>query len=104
MNDFANKKWNVFDSIIYKVETAFLQIKNGWKDSKEELPDTEEMIVAATKQLRQENEQLKRKLYPGYIVVEDDRYFCPDCGEPIELEQLKKFCPECGKRILKKVR
>ena len=101
MNDFVTKKWNVVDSIIYKVETALLQIKNGWKDSKEELPDPEEMIDAATEQLRQENEQLKSKMYyPGHLIIEDELYLCPDCREPIEPEQIKKFCPECGKRII----
>lgn len=101
MNNIAIKKWNLLDTIIYKVETCMNQIRKGIKESKEDIPDPEEMIVAATEQLQQENDQLKKKFYPGEIIVESDGYYCPDCHEQLSQELIKKkFCPECGKRIV----
>lgn len=91
-------RWNALDSFIYKIESGVTRLLNAVKDGQEELPDPEEMILAATEQLQQENEQLKKKTYPGKIIVENDGYYCPDCHE--RLSQIKKFCPECGKRIV----
>lgn len=94
-------KWNLLDAIIYKIESAVIKLSNAVRESKDELPDPEEMILAATEQLQRENEQLKKRFYPGEIIVESDCYYCPDCHEQLSQELIKKkFCPECGKRII----
>ena len=86
-------KWNLFDSFLYKVECIITK-----------LLDPEEMIIAATKYLKDENDQLKRKEYPGTLKSENGKYFCPDCQTEIpDLfidEYHTKYCPECGKRIM----
>ncbi len=41
-------EWNIFDSMIYKTENIVTKITSGIKDSKDELPDAEEMITATT--------------------------------------------------------
>lgn len=92
------KEWTKLDQIIYKIEE---KIKDLQERNTE--PDVETMIMAETEHLHQENEQLKRKQYPGMLLKQDEQYLCPDCGEIIELELImkkKKFCPECGKRIM----
>lgn len=101
MNNIFVNKWNMLDTLIYKVESCMAQLKLGLKDNKDEFPDPEEIIEAATEQLRHENDELRRKQYPGKIRKEGNQYFCPDCNAPLSPELIrKKFCPECGKRIV----
>lgn len=100
-NNLVLKKWNILDTFIYKFEKLMSEIRKGLYDSKEDIPDPEEIIAAATEQLQHENEALKKRIYPGNIIVEGDHYYCPVCHEelsPILIK--KKFCPECGKRIV----
>ena len=42
-------KWNIIDSAIFSTEQFISKLVTGVKDSKDELPDPEEMIQAATK-------------------------------------------------------
>ncbi len=96
-------RWNALDSIIYKIESGAAKLSAAVKESKDELPDPEEMIAAATEQLQYENEKLKKKEYPGILIKENNHYYCPDCRELISselIEQKKKYCPGCGKRII----
>lgn len=96
-------KWNLLDTIIYKTESAVMKLSNAVRESKDELPDPEEMITAATEQLQAENNLLKKKEYPGILKYENGQYYCPDCHELISREmitQRKKYCPECGRRIV----
>lgn len=101
MNNILIKNWNMLDTFIYKVEKCISQIKNKLKNSQDEIPDPEEMIEAATERLQQENEQLKKKQYPGRIIMKGNNYYCPDCYEHLSQDMIKKkFCSECGKRIV----
>ncbi len=94
-------RWNALDSIIYKIESVMRKLSDAARESRNDLPDPEEIITAATEQLQQENERLRRKFYPGEIILEDNKYYCPDCHEELPQELIrKKFCPECGKRII----
>lgn len=97
-------KWNFIDSFIYKVESIFSRLSNDIKENEEKLPEPEEMIEAATKHLQQENEQLKRKEYPGVLKDKEGIYYCPDCQTEISSLLIEtyhvKYCPECGKRIM----
>ncbi len=97
-------KWNLFDSFLYKVECIITKLSVNFKKNEKTLPDPEEMITAATKHLKDENDQLKRKEYPGTLKSENGKYFCPDCQTEIPdlfiNEYHTKYCPECGKRIM----
>ena len=96
--------WNFVDEIIYKFESAINKFFVYIKDCKE-LPDPEEMIQAATKQLQEENEALKEYHIPGRVVIHEGEYFCPKCKKSISNELLEKYkvkhCPECGKRLFR---
>lgn len=96
--------WNFLDRTIYKIEELINKVVLYAKDSKE-IPDPEEMILAATQHLQKENEQLKEYRIPGRVIIYEDNYQCPKCKEVIDNELFEKhkvkYCPECGKRFFK---
>ena len=97
-------EWNIFDSMIYKAENIVTTITSGIKDSKDELPDAEEMITATTAQLQQENNELKEIRMIGKLIKHGENYACPDCSREITkpdiIQQEIRFCAGCGKRIV----
>ena len=94
--------WNILDKVIYKIEVFINKAVLYMKDNKE-MPEPEEIILAATKHLQEENEQLKEYRVPGRVIVREDKYMCPKCKEVIDNKLLEKYkvkhCPECGKRL-----
>lgn len=96
-------RWNALDSFIYKIESGVTGVLNAVKEEKEELPDPEEMIAAATKQLKEENDVLKQLQFPGKILFIEGKYYCPHCKNEIARELIDdyqaKYCIGCGKRI-----
>lgn len=96
--------WNRLDSVIFKIEQTVAHMAREFKESREELPNAEEMIEAATKQLQEENNTLKKLHDPGKIICLDNKYYCPHCNRQIANKLVEdyriKFCPECGKRIV----
>lgn len=96
MNFAAN--WNRLDSFIYFCES---KIRDIIADKKEDEPDVEIMIQAATEHLRKANEDLKRREVPAYLIEEGGRYICPKCR--IEITDTIKYCPNCGHRVMKKI-
>lgn len=57
-------KWNIMDSFFSVMENNAAKLISEIRESKEELPDPEEMIEAETKYLRAENEKLKALQFP----------------------------------------
>lgn len=101
ITSIITNNWNPIDIIIHKAEICVSRITEAINDSKDDIPDPEVMIMAATEHLREENEQLKKKLYPERIIVKYGNYYCPECHEQLLPELAgKNFCPECGKRIM----
>lgn len=94
MNFAAN--WNRLDSFIYLCES---KIKDIITEQKEDEPDVELMIQAETEYLRRENEDLKKREFPTYLIEEDGRYFCPKCR--MEILDAVKYCPNCGHRVMR---
>ena len=98
-------KWNILDSAIFSTEQFISKLVTGVKDSKDELPDPEEMIEAATKELQAENDELKQYRLPGHLIEIGDSYVCPVCKREVsDIEKIKnnetKYCNGCGKRII----
>lgn len=98
-------KWNIIDSAIFSTEQFISKLVTGVKDSKDELPDPEEMIQAATKELQAENDELKQYRLPGHLIEVGDSYVCPVCKREVsDIESLQnneiKYCNGCGKRII----
>ncbi|MBD5469926.1 MAG: hypothetical protein HDR19_02050 [Lachnospiraceae bacterium] len=97
-------KWNIIDSIIFSIENLISKIAREIKDVREDMPDPEEMIAAATKELQDENEELKQYRIPGSLIEQDGIYMCPVCRKEISdidgLNNKIKYCNNCGKRII----
>lgn len=95
MNFAAN--WNRLDSFIFFCES---KIRGIVTEQKEEEPDVELMIEAETEYLRRENEDLKKREIPVYLIEEDGQFFCPKCR--IEIKDAVKYCQNCGHRVMRK--
>ena len=104
MDSILVKNWNMIDSLIYKTEGFISAARIKWADQKMEEPDPEEMIEAATAQLRRENAELKKFQYPAHLVSIGDKYYCPHCKIQISKQLIEQYrikcCIECGKRLI----
>ena len=60
------------------------------------------MILAATKELQEENDELKKMRIPEKLVKSEIGMACPNCHRT--LEKVKEndihFCPGCGQRVM----
>lgn len=96
--------WNALDKFIFKIENYFQHLKEELRDNGNELPEPEEMIEAATEQLRKENIELKKIQYPAHLISQEDKYYCPHCKTEITQQLIEQYrikcCIECGKRLL----
>lgn len=99
MNYAAN--WNRLDSVILFCENKLLQVKKAVCDNKNEDPDVELMIQAETEHLRTENETLKKRETPAYLIEDEGQYFCPQCR--MEIVDTVKYCPNCGHRVMRAI-
>lgn len=95
-------KWNKFDSIIFFCENKFRELKTAIADSADTEPDAELMVLAETKYLRSENESLKRRELPVYLIEENGQYHCPKC-QNIILDADVKYSSNCGHRVIKHI-
>lgn len=98
------KNWNVVDTVIFSIEKQIYAIIESLRSNRDTI-DPEEMILAATEHLQNENEELKKYRIPEkIIIVEHGQYTCPNCRKEVHHELLKKYkikyCPECGQRFL----
>ncbi len=98
MNYAAN--WNKLDSIIFLLENKISEVRAAIQDSADTEPDVELMIQAETKHLRSENEELKKREIPIYLVMDEGHYFCPKCKSEI-IDANAKYCFNCGHRIIR---
>lgn len=99
MNYTAN--WNILDSIIFFVEGKVRRVKSAVKNSKDEDPDVELMIQAETEHLRIENETLKKRETPAYLIEDAGKCLCPKCR--MEIVETVKYCPNCGHRVMRAI-
>lgn len=95
-------KWNKFDSIIFFCENKIRELKTAIANSDTAEPDAEVMILAATKHLRSENENLKKRELPVYLLEEDGQYRCPKCQSRLSDADVK-YCSNCGHRVIRHI-
>lgn len=97
-----SSKWNIVDTVIFKIENAANNLINSWKESREPEPDVEEIIAAETQFLKSENEKYKKMQYPTELIIIDDKKYCPECNIEIPNDYYGKCCFDCGQRIKRK--
>lgn len=100
MNIDLLSNWNIFDRMIYAVESACKAIRADIKDSRSTEPDVETIIAAETEYLQRENENLKKREIPLYLIEEEGQFFCPKCKEKHSDPDIK-YCSKCGHRVIR---
>ena len=100
MNHTAN--WNMLDSIIFSLEGKLGRVASTVKDSKDEDPNVELLIQAETEHLRAENESLKKREHPLYLIEEDGQILCPKCKTQHSDPDIK-YCSYCGHRVIRHI-
>lgn len=96
--DDGIRKWNILDDCIYRVEELLHTI--SFSDLSEQV-DVETMIEAETEHLREENEHLKSREVPLYMLQKDGMYICPKCQEVLNISA--KYCSGCGHRVMRHI-
>ncbi len=95
-------KWNKIDSLIFFCENKAHELKAAFMDSADAEPDAELMILAETEHLRSENENLKKRELPVYLIEENGQYFCPKCQSRL-LNADIRYCSNCVHRVTKNI-
>lgn len=97
----AIRKWNMVDRCIYYCENHIRKASRFLSDQLDDQVDAEMMIDAETQHLREENEALKVREFPVYMLREGELYICPKCHET--LCENDKYCCNCGHRVMKHI-
>lgn len=95
-------RWNKIDSVIFFCENKIKELGTAIADSRAAEPDVELMILAETEHLRAENENLKRRELPVYLIEENGQYFCPKCRAKALTAEVK-YCSNCGHRVIEHI-
>lgn len=93
-------KWNRFDSMIFSLENRVEKLKAAIEDSSSEEPDVEAFIAAETEYLQHENEKLKEREIPVYLIEDGTTVVCPKCRCHLSNTEVK-YCSNCGHRVIK---
>lgn len=96
-------KWNKLDAAIAFCEDKCRKLRKAYQDSSDAEPDPEEMILAETEHLRRENEGLRKRETPVYLLENGaEQYYCPVCRQPISDPNFR-YCPDCGHRVMRHI-
>ena len=97
MRKKIRNNWNIVDIAIFAIEKYIHAIIECISSSSDTV-DPEEMILAATAHLQNENEELKVYRIPEKVItLGNNQYACPKCKEVVHRELLInykiKYCP-----------
>lgn len=95
-------KFNFLDMFMYKIDGFINGVKEAVSDIKDQKqPEPEEVIEVAIKELKEENENLKKRDFPQRVVIKDNLFLCPACSSELKKSDVGFFCKKCGQRISK---
>lgn len=94
--------WNRLDSMIFSLENKVKEIKAAIEDSSCEEPDVESIIAAETEYLQHENDKLKERETPVYLIEDGKSVICPKCHFHLP-DTEAKYCSNCGHRVIKHI-
>lgn len=95
-------KWNRFDSMIFSLENKVKKLKTAIEDSSKKEPDVESIIAAETEYLHHENEKLREREVPVYLIEDGTTVVCPKCNCHLPDVEVK-YCSNCGHRVIKHI-
>lgn len=95
-----SSRWNIVDQMFFMIEKTIKSIHEGICDAASEEPDVELMIEAETKYLRYENEKLKKREIPLYLIEKENKVLCPKCREQLQNLDVN-YCSNCGHRVIR---
>ena len=95
-------KWNKLDSVISFCESKVKELKRAIVESAEADPDPEDIILAETEYLRNENAKLRKREVPLYLIKDGEHYFCPKCQTQVTDPDIK-YCSNCGQRVVRNI-
>lgn len=95
-----SSRWNIVDQIFFTVENTIKAICEEIHDSSSKDVDVELMIEAETKYLKHENERLKKREIPVYLIEKDNKVICPKCKAQLQDIDIK-YCYNCGHRVIR---
>lgn len=97
-----SSRWNIVDQIFYTIEKTIKSVQEGICDAASGEPDVELMIEAETKHLQRENERLKKRDIPVYLIEEENKVICPKCQTQQPNVDVK-YCCNCGHRVTRRI-
>ncbi|MCM1424983.1 MAG: hypothetical protein NC118_00060 [Eubacterium sp.] len=95
-----SSRWNIVDQIFFTVENMIKTVYEELHDSSSAEPDVELMVAAETEYLQRENEKLKKREIPVYLIEEENKVLCPKCREQLQSADVK-YCWNCGHRVIR---
>lgn len=60
------------------------------------------LIQAETEHLKKQNESLKKREMPAYLIEEKGEYFCPKC-QYLQPGPQVRYCANCGHRVMTRI-
>ena len=102
MNLGLLSRWNIVDQIFFTIEKTIKSVHERICDAASGEPDVELMIEAETKHLQYENERLKKRDIPVYLIEEENKVICPKCHEQQQSVDVK-YCCNCGHRVTRRM-
>ena len=101
MNLGLSSRWNIVDQIFFMIEKTIKSVHEGICDAASGEPDVELIIEAETEYLHRENEKLKKRDIPVYLIVEENKVICPKC-KALQQSFDVKYCCQCGQRVTRR--
>lgn len=102
MNLGLSSRWNIVDQIFYTIENTIKSLNEGIFDAASEEPDVELIIEAETEYLQRENERLKKRDIPVYLIEKENKVICPKCHAQQQNINVK-YCYNCGHRVTRRI-
>ena len=97
-----SSRWNIVDQIFFTIENIIKSVHEGICDAASGEPDVELIIEAETKYLQRENERLKKRDIPVYLIEEENKVICPKCQTQQQSIDVK-YCCNCGHRVTRRI-
>lgn len=95
-----SSRWNILDQMFFTIENIIKSVHEGICDAASGEPDVELIVAAETEYLQRENERLKKREIPVYLIEEENKVICPKCQTQLQDADVR-YCCNCGHRVIR---